>query len=132
MLSHHALTSRIIAAAFHVHNSLKSGHLEHVYQHSLAVVLRREGMAVRTEATLPVWFEGVRVGVCEADLIVDDLIVVETKAKDAILPGHEARLRAYLRASGHETGLLLNFGPARVDVRRVSWSGSAGEKRSSG
>ncbi|MCC6738409.1 MAG: GxxExxY protein [Planctomycetia bacterium] len=123
MLSHQDLTSRIIAGAFRVHNSLGPGHLEHVYQHALAHVLRREALDVRTEAALPVFFEGVRVGTCESDLIVNDLIVVETKAKDAILPGHEARLRAYLRASGYETGLVLNFGPARVDVRRVSWSG---------
>ncbi len=119
MLSHEHLTSRIIGAAFQVHNALGPGHLEHVYRNALALVLREEGIQVRIEAELPVHFHGVKVGWCEADLIVESVVVVETKAREGILPGHEARLGAYMRSSGHEVGLLLNFGPIRVDVKRV-------------
>ena len=64
-------------------------------------------------------YEGCDVGICDADLIVDEAVVVETKAKEAILPGHRGQLRAYLRTAGYETGLVVNFGPVRVDVNRV-------------
>jgi GxxExxY protein len=119
MLAFEELTSRIIGAAFRVHNTLGPGHLEHVYRNALALVLRREGLHVQVEAVLDVHFDDVKVGWCEADLIVERIVVVETKAREGILPGHEARLGAYLRSSGHELGLLLNFGPVRVDVKRV-------------
>lgn len=113
------LSFRIIGAAFKVHNALGPGHLEHVYRNALAIVLRREGLEVRIESRLVVHFDSIPVGHCEADLIVENKIVVETKAILSLLPGHEKRLGAYLRCSGFELGLLLNFGPVRVDVRRV-------------
>ncbi|KAF0244935.1 MAG: hypothetical protein FD180_2085 [Planctomycetota bacterium] len=119
MNSFEPLSFRIIGAAYRVHNILGPGHLEHVYRNALAILLRQEGLKVEIESRLVVHFVGVVVGHCEADLLVEDQIVVETKAILAILPGHEVRLGAYLRSSGHEVGLLLNFGPVRVDVRRV-------------
>jgi len=119
MPSFEPLSYRILGAAFRTHNALGPGHLENVYQNALAILLQREGMNVRSEVRLVVHFEGRPVGHCEADLIVDDQIVVETKAKDAILPAHEARLGAYLRCSGYQVGVVLNFGPVRVDIRRV-------------
>ncbi|MCC6740635.1 MAG: GxxExxY protein [Planctomycetia bacterium] len=119
MLPHEHLTSRIIGAAFRAHNTLGPGHLEHVYRNALALLLQEEGLHCRVEAELPVHFQGVKVGLCEADLVVESVVVVETKAREGILPGHEARLGAYLRCSGHELGLLVNFGPVRVEVKRV-------------
>lgn len=114
-----SLSFRIIGAAFSAYKALGPGHLENVYRNAVAILLQREGLNVRMEVRLLVQFEGISVGHCEADLIVEDTLVVETKVKDAILPGHEARLGAYLRCSGYELGLVLNFGPKRVDVRRV-------------
>ena len=129
MLPHFSLTSRILGATFRVHNTLGPGYLEHVYQNALALLLRREELRIRLESRLPVMFEGIEVGYCESDLIVEEIIVVETKAMASILPGHEMRLRAYLKCSGFETGLLLNFGPTRVDVRRLT---QTREERKSG
>ena len=129
MHPHLDLTSQIIAASFRVHNALGPGHLEHVYQNALALVLRREGLHVQVESVIPVHFEGTLVGSCLADLIVEDLVVVETKATESILPGHESRLHAYLRSGRHATGLIVNFGPVRVEIRRVTL---AAKKRSSG
>ena len=119
MLTHEHLTARIIKAAFYVHNVLGPGHLEHVYQNALVIVLRREGLQVRTEVNVPVDFEGVNVGRCESDMIVEHVVVVENKATLGIMPGHEVRLGAYLNCSGFQLGLLLNFGPTRVEVKRV-------------
>ena len=119
MLPFEDLTSRIISAAFRVHNTLGPGHLEHVYRNALALVLKLEGLDVQIEVVLPVHWGNVQVGRCEADLIVEKIVVVETKTGVGILAGHEVRLGAYLRSSGHEIGLLLNFGPVRVEVKRV-------------
>jgi GxxExxY protein len=119
MLPHEPLTARIIGAAFHVYNVLGPGHLEHVYRNALALLLRREGLEVRTEVSVPVEFEGSGIGRCEADLMVEHIVVVETKAWRGIKPENETRLEAYLRSSGHELGLLLNFGPKRVEIKRI-------------
>ena len=119
MLNHELLTSRIIGAAFRVHNVLGPGHLEHVYRNALALELAKAGLAVRVEGRIEVEYDGTLVGNCFADLVVEETVVVETKAKEAILPGHLAQTRAYLRASGLETGVVLNFGPMKVDVKRA-------------
>ena len=118
MLPFERLTSRIIAASFRVHNSIGAGYLEHVYRNSLALEIAKEGLRCRTEVALRVKYGGINVGTCFADLIVEDTVVVETKAQEAILPGHLAQLRACLRCSGHEAGLVINFGPVRVNLRR--------------
>jgi len=113
------LSYRIIGASYRAHNALGPGHLENVYRNTLSILLKREHLAVRIEDRLVVHFEGLAVGHCEADLIVEDQIIVETKAKDGILPGDEARLGAYLRCSWYGLGVVVNFGPVRVEVRRV-------------
>ncbi|MEK7467744.1 MAG: GxxExxY protein [Planctomycetota bacterium] len=87
-------------SAFYVHNVLGPGHLEHVPQNALVIVLRREGLQVRDGVNVPVDFEGFDVGRCEADLIVEHVVVVENKATLGIRPGHETRLGAYLNCSG--------------------------------
>lgn len=119
MLLHESLTSRIIGAAFRVHNALGAGFLESVYRNAMVVELRSEGLTVQPEATLTVHYRGQPIGTCFADLLVENLVVVELKAKEGIRPGHEMQCLAYLRTSGHETGLVLNFGPVRVDVKRM-------------
>src|SRR6185503_15811181 len=101
------LSSEVISAAFAVHNTIRPGHLEHVYQNALAVELANRGIRSTVESRLDIKYAGVVVGFCEADLIVERTLVVETKALDAILPGHLCRLRAYLRRSGYQLGLVL-------------------------
>jgi GxxExxY protein len=119
MLSFEPLTKLIIGAAFRVHNALGSGYREHVYQNALAVELAKHRLKVELEAPLPVLYDGVDVGTCKADLVVEEVFAVEAKAQDALLDGHAAQLRAYLRCSGLESGLVLNFGPEKVGIRRV-------------
>lgn len=113
------LSRLIIGAAFRVHNTLGPGYLEHVCRNALALELRKMGHRVLVDAPLRVDYQGNDVGICDADLIVDETVVVETKAKEAILPGHRVQPRAYLRTAGYEIGLVINFGPVRVDVNRA-------------
>lgn len=120
MFQFQSLSHRIIGSAFQVHNTLGPGYTEHVYRNALAQLLSDAGLSVRIEVPLTVEFQGRAVGLCLADLIVDDILAVETKAQECILPGHQMQLRAYLRCSGIPAGLVVNFGPARVDVKRVA------------
>ncbi|MCE9584023.1 MAG: GxxExxY protein [Planctomycetes bacterium] len=119
MLTFESLTSTIIGASFRIHKALGPGYLEHVYRNGLALELTDMGLRAKVEVPLTVLLRGAPVGHCSADLVVEGVVAVETKAQEAILPGHLAQLRAYLRCSGLPAGLVMNFGPSRVDVRRV-------------
>ena len=114
-----ALTEAIIGAAYEVHNKLGNGFLERVYENALAVELRRRGFRVRQQTPITVYYEGEVVGEFFSDLLVEDRVIVEMKAVNAILKEHEVQLVNYLNATGIETGLLLNFGSS-VQVRRKS------------
>lgn len=124
---HKELTARIIGASFRVRRALGPGFLEHVYRNALQLELGDGGLRSRKEVGLPVMHNGRLVGECFADLVVEELVVVETKAVEAIRPGHLFQLHAYLRCSGLETGLVLNFGPTRVDVKRVAATRGTGD-----
>ncbi|RMH32647.1 MAG: GxxExxY protein [Gammaproteobacteria bacterium] len=114
---HSDLTGQIIAAFYDVYNTLGSGFLEKVYENALAHELQKRGHRVRQQIPIDVFYDGVNVGHYVADLIVDDLVIVEMKAIENITSAHEAQLLNYLRATGIEVGLLLNCGP-RPQVRR--------------
>jgi len=112
------LTESIIQAAFSVHNALGAGFLEKVYENALAIELGKAGLKVAQQAPLQVRYDGSIVGEYYADLIVDDKILLELKAVSHILPAHEVQLVNYLKATGLEIGLLINFARERVEVRR--------------
>lgn len=116
-LAYRALTGRIIGAFFDVHRELGSGFLESVYETALAIALREAGLAVESQVPVPVAFHGQTVGTFRADLVVAGTVVVEVKAAEMLLRAHEAQLLNYLRATGMEVGLLVNFG-TRVEFRR--------------
>ena len=85
--------------------------LESVYEQSMAIALREEGLPVKQQAPVAVYFRGQSVGDFRADLLVSDAVIVELKAARAIEGAHEAQLMNYLRATRIEVGLLMNFGP---------------------
>lgn len=104
------LTERIIGAAIEVHRHLGPGLLESVYQGALEQELLARGMAFASEVHLPVWYKGTAIsGAFRVDLVVEQDVVVEMKAIDAILPVHCAQLLTYLRLGGFARGLLINF-----------------------
>jgi GxxExxY protein len=107
---HAELTRSILGVAFHVQDVLGVGLLEKPYQLCLAHALRRAGHRVVTEASLAIAFEGLLVpDAYRLDLLVNDAVVVEVKAVDQLNDRHEAQLLTYLRLSGKQVGLLLNF-----------------------
>ncbi len=113
------VTEAVIGSFYHVYNSLGVGFLEKVYEDSMAVVLRKQGMEVQTQFPIKVRFEGEIVGEYRADLLVANCVIVELKAADMTIDAHEAQLINYLRATPIEVGLLLNFGPKPEFRRRI-------------
>jgi len=89
-----------------------------VYANALTVELRRRGVAVDRNVAFEVVYRGVSVGRYVADFVVDRRVIVETKVAKAIDPVHRAQVSNYLRASGLEVGLVLNFGSS-VQFKRV-------------
>lgn len=116
---HSELTQRIIRVYFDVYNTLGYGFLEKVYENSFAMRLRSVGMHVQQQRPISVYFDGCVVGEYFADIVVDDLVLIELKAAAELMPEHEAQLRNYLRATKYEVGLLLNFGPKPKVTRKM-------------
>jgi len=115
---HKELTEQVIRAAYTVHNVLGSGFLEKVYENALAIELIKSGLKVKQQTPLQVHYEGKVVGEYFTDIIVEDKVILELKAVSHILPAHEVQLVNYLKATGLEVGLLINFAGERVEVRR--------------
>ena len=119
MLAHEELTGKIIAAAIQVHRTLGPGFIESVYEEAVVLELRRRGLSVQQQVEIHVLYEGVRVGRHILDLIIGDTIVVELKAVKDLDAVHFAVVRSYLRASGKQHGLLLNFAKTKLEIKRV-------------
>jgi GxxExxY protein len=111
------LTEKIIGAAFRVHNRAGQGFHEKVYENSLAEELRILGLGVEQQKPLKVLYGGKPVGDFIADLLVENSVLVELKVIRSIDQSHENQLLNYLKSSGIEVGLLINFAES-VHVRR--------------
>ena len=113
------LTSRIIEACYEVSNELGSGFLESVYENALLVALDEKGIPANSQVPMAVVFHGKKVGEFFADIVVADKIVLELKAAKALTAEHQAQLINYLKATGMEVGLLINFGRPKVEIKRL-------------
>ncbi len=113
------LTEQVLGAVFEVSNTLGAGFLEKVYQRALMVELLSRGMRVEAEASFAVYYKSHYVGEYFADLLVEDTLVVELKCADRLANEHLAQCINYLRASGKELCLLVNFQRPKVEWRRV-------------
>lgn len=116
------LTAIAIGAAIEVQKVLGPGLLESTYAAALAHELKLRGIHHERERAIPVRYKNVEVGLgFRADFIIDQQLVLELKAVEALLPVHRAQLLSYLRLSGHRLGLLINFHqwPLRQGVQRV-------------
>lgn len=107
---HGQITDVILKAFYKVYNTLGYGFLEKVYENSMRVELLRMGVNVKQQKNIKVYYESEQVGDYFADLIVNDLVIIELKAAEDICEEHEAQLLNYLKATDIEVGLLLNFG----------------------
>jgi GxxExxY protein len=117
ILKHKELSEKIIAAAYNVHKELGYGFLEKVYKNALAVELEEAGLKYVLESPLKVLYHRKPVGDYIADIIIDSKIIVEVKAVSKLESIHEVQLVNYLKATGIEVGLLINFGQS-VEVKR--------------
>ena len=118
-LLHESTTRRIIGAAFEVHDQLGYGFLERVYQRALQVELLRRGATAEIEKRIQVQYKGIVVGDYDADLIVDGCVAVEIKVAPQYDKRDEAQLLNELKATGLKVGMLLNFGRAKLEYKRL-------------
>ncbi len=113
------LTDAILKTFYDVYNELGYGFLEKVYQNSMYLELSARGFKVEAQKQIKVLYKGTEVGEYYADLVVNDLVILELKAADAIVKEFEWPLLNYLRGTNMEVGLLLNFGRKPEFIRRV-------------
>ena len=119
MLLHADVTEAIIKGFYYVYNTLGYGFLEKVYENALRLTLAKAGYSVSKQVPIKVHFEGQLVGEYFADLMVNNMVIIEVKAADGIAMEHEAQLLNYLKATEIEVGPLLNFGPKAEFRRRI-------------
>lgn len=114
------LCDRIREQAYDIHQWLRHGHLEKVYENGLRNRLRRLGMSVEQQHPIQVKDrDGSVLGDFLADLFVEDELIIELKASNAIADEHVAQVLGYLRASGKRHGLLINFGAPRLQLKKL-------------
>jgi GxxExxY protein len=117
------IAKQVVDAAFAVHSALGPGLLESVYETCLAHELAKRGLKIKRQATLPVFYDSIHLDEgLRLDLIVDESVIVELKAVEAILPIHISQLLTYLKLSGRRLGLLINFNVTRIKdgIKRIA------------
>jgi len=114
------LCDRIRQIAYELHEDLGHGHLEKVYENGLCHRLKKAGFVVAQQHPLPVYdADGTLLGDYFADLLIDNQLIVELKAAKCIGPEHIAQVLGYLRAARLRDGLLINFGSAKFEIKKL-------------
>ena len=117
-MKHEGLTHKIIGCAYKVFKQLGYGFLESIYRRSMIIELNKAGLKVEEEKSLEVYYDNIVVGKFSLDLFVEDTIVAELKSVQSLLIEHEVQLVNYLKGLKKDIGLLINFSPSGVDVKR--------------
>jgi GxxExxY protein len=115
------MTDKIINSFYKVYNVLGYGFLEKVYENALVIELKSAGFKVLQQQNIKVYYENQVVGDYFADIIVNDLIILEIKAAEGLRDENKAQLINYLKATKKEVGLLFNFGK-KPDFKRAIFS----------
>ncbi len=118
------ISGAIVDCSIRVHKELGPGLLESVYEVCLMKELLAEGLTVRRQVALPVFYKGENIGLdFRIDLLVEEEVIVELKAVDTLLPIHEAQLLTYLKLSEMHLGLLINFNVKLLKdgIKRMVW-----------
>lgn len=113
------ITGEIIGAAMEVHRKMGRGFQEYIYQRALEKELKEKRLSVKAEHELPVYYKGEQIGLRRVDFLVNDIVCVEIKAVANLEDVHLAQAINYLEASGKEVGLLINFGAASLQFKRL-------------
>ena len=117
-MKHEDITHKIIGCAYKVLNTLGFGFLESVYKKAMIIELSKNQLKVESEKPLKVFYEDQVVGDFFVDLLVEDEIIVELKSVENLTKAHEVQLVNYLNGLKKEIGLLINFGPSGVEIKR--------------
>jgi GxxExxY protein len=112
------ITHKIIGAAYQVYNQLCFGFLESVYKRAMIIELTKNKLRVEAEKPLKVYYDKQVVGDFYIDLFVEDAVIVELKSVQNLAKEHEVQLVNYLNGLKKDIGLLINFGPSGVEVKR--------------
>ena len=118
-LPHGDITRVIIECFFAVFKELGAGFSERVYQRAMRIALVERGFRVGYNVEMCVFFHGHNIGTFFADLVVNETILIEIKARPQIEPSDYGQVINYLKVAGGGVGLLLNFGPKSADFKRV-------------
>jgi len=113
------LSYKIIGLAMEIHSKLGYGFLEKVYENALMLLFRREVIQAKQQAPIKVYFEGEIVGEYFADILVEDKIILELKVLEKITDVHIAQALNYLKATGLELAIILNFGKRKLEYERL-------------
>ena len=119
---HDSAARQIVDSAFAVHSALGPGLLESVYEQCLEYELRSRNLNVQRQVAVPVIYRDAPIdGGFRIDMIVNDLVIIEIKAVEKLMPIHEAQLLTYLKLSRKRLGLLINFNTSRIKdgIRRL-------------
>ena len=112
------ITHKIIGCAYKVFNELGFGFLESVYKKAMIIELSKSRLKVESEKSLKVYYDSKVVGEFYVDLYIEDKVIVELKSVETLAKQHEVQLVNYLNVLKKDIGLLINFGPSGVDVKR--------------
>ncbi len=112
------LAGQMIGLAMKVHSALGPGFLESVYQNAMILEIREAGYKVESEKNISVKYRDTIIGAFVADLLVDDMLIIENKAIQKLAISHEVQLVNYLTATDLNEGLLLNFGSRRLEYKK--------------
>lgn len=121
LYKHSELTEKIIGAFYDVYSKLGYGFLEDIYEKAMVIELKKRGLVPNPELPIEVFYEGQLIGKYYADIVVNELVILELKSVKTLVAEHEAQLLNYLKATPYEVGLLLNFGP-KPETKRHSFN----------
>jgi len=122
------LTYKVIKCFYKVYNTLGYGFLEKVYERALSIELNKMGLKVEIQKPIKVYYDNQIIGEYFADIMVNDIVIVELKAVEILCEQHELQLINYLKATDIEFGLLLNFGK-KPELRRKLCANNLKKKR---
>ncbi len=108
----------VMQCSKNIRSHLGPGFLETVYKNAMLVELRKQGLAYQVEMPINVYYEDVLVGEFKADIVVEDMLILELKAVNSLHMAHEVQLVNYLTATGIDNGLLINFGSEELQFKR--------------
>ncbi len=117
-MEHEEITHKIIGAAYKVFNTLGFGFLESVYKKAMIIELSKDALKVEPERPLKVYYDNQVVGDFFIDLFVEETLIVELKSVESLTKANEVQLVNYLNGLKKDIGLLINFGPSGVEVKR--------------